>query len=139
MGPEARFWNRIRKHLPESTMARRLEVTTGAGLPDVLGSHTGYPFMLELKSLEKFQPDMGLSAIQRTILKRWTMAGLPCYLLAECKFDDSVILVEAEYLEPRKFTLWHRDVVAYVREPLTLDDWLTFWDHLSQLLIGRYE
>jgi Holliday junction resolvase len=48
-GPEANFWNTIRKNLPKGSQAWRLENRVAAGMPDCYIMIDGYPLWIELK------------------------------------------------------------------------------------------
>ena len=48
-GPEANFWNTLKKHLPTKCKAWRIENRVGTGIPDVYLIWNGFPFWLELK------------------------------------------------------------------------------------------
>ncbi len=48
-GPEANFWNTLKKNLPSKCKAWRIENRVGTGLPDVYLIWDGVPFWLELK------------------------------------------------------------------------------------------
>ena len=48
-GPEANFWNTLRKNLPKNCLATRIENKHGGGVPDVHLVWDGYSFWLELK------------------------------------------------------------------------------------------
>ena len=48
-GPEANFWNTLRKNLPQNSYAWRIENRVTAGMPDVYAIWEGLPIWLELK------------------------------------------------------------------------------------------
>ena len=49
-GPEANFWQSIRKNLPKKAFATRIENVHGGGVPDVHIVWDGIPFWMELKT-----------------------------------------------------------------------------------------
>jgi hypothetical protein len=51
-GPEANFWNTIRKNLPKNCYAWRVENRVTAGMPDVYAIWEGLPIWLELKVIK---------------------------------------------------------------------------------------
>ena len=48
-GPEARFWQSLRKKLPKKTHATRIENKHGGGVPDVHIAQDGFVYWVELK------------------------------------------------------------------------------------------
>ena len=49
-GPEANFWNTIRKQLPQNCYAWRIENRVTAGMPDVYMIWDGIPLWIEMKT-----------------------------------------------------------------------------------------
>ena len=48
-GPESRLWQSLKRSMPKTWTAHRIENRSGGGLPDVFVNADGLPFWVELK------------------------------------------------------------------------------------------
>ena len=91
-GPEANFWNQIKRNLPKNSFATRIENKHGGGIPDVHLVWEGRSFWLELKVAK------GLSVNISSHQIAWNMAyfrnGGDCFYLVKSLSLRKILLFD---------------------------------------------
>lgn len=126
----------MKRHLPEDMMARRIETSTGAGHPDVIMSRSGYQCLVELKALQSWSNTFELTAIQRSVMKKWMRAGLCCYVLGTVQrpgAPDILMLIRGDRLKPRAMNQWMDDsLFTSVGNRITWGTWALIFEALER-------
>ena len=93
-GPEANFWNTIRKSLPTKAFATRIENKHGGGVPDVHIVWNGFAFWIELKTAKSSKVKISPHQIAWHTAY-WARGGKSFYLVKHLSTSD-IFLFEGE-------------------------------------------
>ena len=93
-GPEANFWNMIRKNLPPKSSATRIENSHGGGVPDVHVVWDGLPFWVELK-VAKYNA-VGLRPNQVAWHMSYSYGGGVSFILVKRQKKPSLLLFDGD-------------------------------------------